>query len=173
MTMNLSKFKHNLIMSFLSNPKNMRQAKYLVVNRHQIDAQEAEGLIFAALAAACDWWKEDGGASFATTVFSVINTHCLLFKRKHYNYIYVDLEECNEPVTTVDGERILHFRDILERVLNKIYKIEDEEQRCILICILLHGDPYEAVSLNPPAARKMVERFRSELKEEFGDDMIW
>ena len=52
-------------------------------------------------------------------------------------------------------------------------EVEDEDQRCILISVLLYGDSYDEVSINPQASRKMVERFRSSLREEFKNELIW
>lgn len=165
--------KQRLLHEFINNPKAMRKAKSIVVNRYNIDAQEADSIIFAGLSAAVGWWKEDREASFETAVFTAVTTHCLLFKRTQGRYRFADWDSCLEPTHAIDGERTLHFKQLLSSVMDKIIEVEDEEQRCILICIMLYGDAYDDVSPNPTASRKMVERFRQGLKDTFKDDIEW
>jgi len=165
--------RQKLLRDYISNPKSMRKAKSIVVNRFHIDAQEADSIIFAGLSTAVGWWKEDREASFETAVITAIMSHCLLFKRTQGRYRFTDWDSCIEPTHVIDGERVIHFKQLLDLVMDKIMEVVDEDQRCILICVMLYGDAYDDVSTNPQASRKMVERFRQGLREEFKDDIEW
>lgn len=174
--MNLSlpqRCKHELIVDFLNNRQMMSKAKSVIVNRFAIDPQETDSIVFAALMAAISWWRPDRNSTFSSAVITAVTTQCLMFKRANMRHTYIDMEECLEPSSGLDGERIVHFRQLFNQVMEVINDVEDDEQRCILICILMYGDNYEDVSLNPPAARKMVERFRGELRDRFKGEIEW
>ncbi len=158
----------------ISNPRIMSKMRGVIINRYRIPADDADGVLFEALTTANEWWDKDKEASWLTALFTALESTCKIYKRKNkHSYKFTSLEPEHDVQTNLSAERIVHFQKLLPLVMKKIHDIEDEEKRCILVCSLIYGDPMIELSLHPSNSRKMVERFRQELKEEFGDQLYW
>lgn len=164
----------NEVEKTIASPAVMKRMRGIVINRYKIPACDADGVLFDALTTAYEWWDSDKSASWLTAVFTALETTCRLYKRKHkHDYKFTEFSLDHEGEDNTNLERITHFKQLLPLVIKKIMDVEDEEKRCILICALFYGDNFNDISLNPTASRKMVERFRQELREEFGQELYW
>lgn len=159
--------------AFVNNPRLMGMLRSRIVNIFNVPAQDADMVVFHTLSTTVSWWKP-GKAMFSTAVFNSLKNVCLNYfrtQKKHGNC--EPLDEQNEQVTDMDAPRVLHFKQLLDKVMEKIQDVEDEEQRDILMNILIYNQPYNEVSDNPVAARQYVNRFRKQLQDEFGEEMQW
>lgn len=168
------KTKSANIASFLSDKGCKGMAKSIVVNKYRIPPQDFEDLLFEALATAAEWWSPDRGTAWTTSVFITLESACLMYKRKNKKgFLLKTFDYSRDIEGNTDTEREVHFRELFNQVIEKINEVEDEENRLILLGVLLNGEKYDDVCDNPPAARKMVERFREGLKQEFGNELAW
>ena len=164
----------NEVEKTVGNPSVMRRMRGIIINRYKIPAGDADGVLFEALTTANEWWDKDIEASWLTALFTALETTCKIYKRKHkHDYKYVPYEDEHAKPDCVDAERIVHFKQLLPKVMDCIHNVENDENRCILMCALVYGDPMHELSLNPVASRKMVERFRRDLREKFGQELYW
>ena len=154
---------NDLIQSFLNDPSAMRNAKGLVCYSFDIPHQEFDGLLYGAFTKAWQGWN-GALASFNTHVLTCLKSECIDFLRKNkqpYHVEYVDIFP-----NPINAEDVLYMKTVLELVLDKII---DHPEGDMLFRILVCGDNYNDVTDNPAQARKAVERFRIDLKAEFGN----
>lgn len=126
--------------------------------------QGAEDIVQEAYARACQYWNSFKVAGNFDNWFSSILQNCVRdFKRSSYAGALSTEELRNEPVLVLK-------RDQLDKLWleNKI-KEKPENVRTILYLYLFEGyTSYEIEQIVPekaPAIRKMVERFRREMRE--------
>lgn len=158
----------------VGNPVIMRKMRSVIINRYKIPADDADGVLFEALTTANEWWDKDKEAAWLTALFTSLESTCKIYKRKHkHDYKFIPFEPEHEKPIDMGADRLIHFKQLLDIVVKKIHNVENDEKRCLLICALLYGDSMNDISINPSTSRKMIERFRQELREEFGNQLYW
>lgn len=155
---------NDLILGFLNDATSMKAAKALVCYTFDIQQQDFEAVLYGAFVKAWQSWKPEK-AAFNTHVLTCLKSECLDYVRKEHKPMMA-VEYVDKNPVGFDPEHIIYMKTIFELVLDKIIEHEDGD---MLFRVLVCGDGYIAVSDNPAHARKIVERFRLSLKEEFGD----
>jgi len=154
--------KDELARGFLGHHKSMQRAKALVVYKFNIPQHEFQSVLNGAIAKACNKWDEDR-SQFNSYVITCLRSECIDHLRRS-SQPYVDLIYADNASTSVDMWKILHMKDVLERVLDRI---TDSEHADLLLRVLVCGENYV-----DSGSRKIVERFRTKLRDEFAEELV-
>lgn len=160
------KINDRLVRSFISDPTSMRKAKSIVVHKYEINTGDFMGILNGALAKACNSWDEHL-SSFNSYVITSLNSECIDFLRRN-NQPFVDIAYADNVAVDNDMANTLHLRKVLEKVLDRITESEHAD---LLLRVLVCGENYKSVVNLPPNARKVVERFRQQLRDEFVEEL--
>lgn len=155
---------NDLIVGFLNDASSMRSAKGLVCYSFDIPHQEFDGILYGAFTKAWQSWDEQRSA-FNTHVLTCLKSECVDYLRKENKHTS-SIEYVDKVVDGIDPVNYIYMKTILELILDKLLEHEEGD---MLFRILVCGDNYNDVTDNPSNARKIVERFRIDLKLEFGD----
>lgn len=154
--------KDELARGFFGHHKSMQRAKALVIYKFNIPQHEFQNVLNGAIVKACNKWDKDR-SQFNSYVLTCLRSECIDHLRRS-SQPYVDLSYADNESSAPDMWKILHMKDVLERVLDRI---TDSEHADLLLRVLVCGEGYK-----DPADRKIVERFRIKLRDEFAEELV-